>query len=88
MVLFGVVFGVFAEISWEAEKIYALLKDYHFYLLIWLISGIYAFVFKRIYKDGGIDPDYMAMFFASITGVLKFILAFVLAISFVMMISF
>ena len=88
MVLLGIGLGIFVEISWEAERIYALLKNYHLYLLIWRVSGAYVFVFKRSYKDGGVDPDYAAMIFASITGVLKFVMAFVLAMSFIMMISF
>ena len=88
MVLLGVALGIFAMIKLDAEAIRSLALDYHLYLLALLISAAYVFVFKRIYKEGGINLDYAAMAFASVAGVLKFALAFVLTLSFIVLVSF
>lgn len=88
MVLLGIICGIGSIIRLNADEIKSLATDYHFYLLIALVSFGYVFGFKKEYKEGGIDLNYTAMAFTSIWGIVKFILAYFLSMSFVFMISF
>lgn len=88
LVLLGVATGLFAMARLTDGQIKDLFFDYHLYLLVLLISVVYSFVFKKVYKDDGITPDYAAMTFSSLLGVVKFVFAAGMAIAFVMMLSF
>lgn len=88
MILLGIFGGIFAITNLKEEAIKGLFADYHFYLLVVLVSTVYTFVFKRVYKDGGVEVDYGATSLRAAGGVLKFLLAFALSMSFVLMISF
>ena len=88
MVLLGVVTGFFAIARLDEEQIKELFFDYHLYLLVLLISAVYSFVFKKVYKDGGVTPDYVVMTFSALLGVVKFAFAAGMAMAFVMMLSF
>ncbi len=88
MILLGIICSIGSLMRLDAEEIKALLTNYHFYLLIALVSFGYVFGFKKEYKDGGIELNYAAMVFTSIWGIVKFLLAYVLTISFVVMLSF
>ena len=88
MVLLGVVTGFFAIARLNEEQIKELFFDYHLYLLVLLISAVYSFVFKKVYKDDGLTPDYAAMTFGTLLGVVKFAFAAGMAMAFVMMLSF
>ncbi len=88
MVLLGIICGIGSIIRLDADEIRSLVSDYHFYLLIALVSFGYVFGFKKEYKEGGIDLNYAAMMFTAIWGIVKFILAYFLSMSFVFMISF
>ena len=88
MVLLGIICGIGAMVRLDEEAIRALVTNYHFYLLIALVSFGYALGFHKEYKEGGIDVDYVATVFTAVWGIAKFILAFALSMSFVVMISF
>ncbi len=88
MVLLGIIGGIAAIVRLDEESIRALMTNYHFYLLIAFISFGYIFVFQKEYKEGGIELNYAAMVFTAIWGIVKFFLAFILSMSFVVMISF
>ncbi len=87
MVLLGIVSGVYAIISFSPDKIRDILVDSDFYLAVLLISAFYTFVFARIYKSGGRVVDYSATFGLVVWNFIRCIIAFVLAMSFVTMIS-
>ena len=88
MVLLGIICGIGSIIRLNADEIKALATNYHFYLLIALISFGFVFGFKKEYKGGGINLNYTAMVFTAVFGIVKFILAYFLSMSFVFMISF
>lgn len=88
MVLLGIVVGFYAMFGMKAEQIEELFVNYHLYLLVLFISAGYVFGFKRVYKDDGISPDYGVMIFSSVMGVVKFVFAAVMAMSFVSFFSF
>lgn len=88
LVLLGIICGIASIIRLSSDEIKALVTNYHFYLLIALVSFGYVFGFKKEYKEGGVDLNYAAMVFTAIWGIVKFILAYFLSMSFVFMISF
>lgn len=88
MILLGILGGIFAITHLKEEVIKGLFTNYQFYLLVILVSSVYTFVFKRIYKSGGVEVDYRATSLRAVGGTLKFLLAFALSMSFVLIISF
>ena len=88
MVLLGIICGIVSIMRMDADAIKALATNYHFYLLIAFVSFVYTFIFKKEYKEGGMELDYTAMMFTAIWGIVKFVLAYFLSMSFVFMISF
>ena len=88
LVLLGVATGLFAMARLTNEQIKDLFFDYHLYLLVLLVSAVYSFIFKKVYKDDGITPDYAAMAFSTLLGILKFAFAAGMSMAFVMMLSF
>ncbi len=88
MVLLGIIGGITVMARLDEDAIHALLTDYHLYLLAALVSFGYIFVFQKEYKEGGVEINYAAMVFTAIWGIVKFFLAFILSMSFVMMLSF
>ena len=88
MVLLGIFLAIFAMIKMTPAEMEALFKNYHLYLLVLLISFVYTFTMKKVYKDNGTDLDFTAMALGVLGGVLKFVLACFLMIAFVVMLSF
>ncbi len=88
MVLMGVILGFYCSFTLEAEQIYQLFGNYHFYFVILAISIIYHFSFKKVYKGDYEGLDYSAMVWQIIGDVFKFVFATVLSICFLLMISF
>lgn len=88
MILLGIGLGIFSMIRLNSDQIESLFMDYHLYVLVLVLSTAYVFLFKKIYKDNGRDLDYGSMIFSSITGLVKFVIAALLMMSFIVMISF
>ena len=88
LVLLGIISGIYSITHLEAEQIRALVIDWYSYALIAFVSFVYVFGFKRIYGEGGLHLDIGAMFLSVIANVAKFILAYFLSMSFVILISF
>ena len=76
MVLLGILLGVLCDVGLSGEEI----KE--------LVSGLYIFGFKKVYKEGGIDLDYPPMIFLIVWGVVKFTISALLTISFIEMLKF
>ncbi len=85
MVLLGIFLALFCMIKMSAEQMKDLFSDYHLYALAALISVVYTFIFKKVYKDDGIQLDYAVMLLAAAAGVVRFVLACGLTISFVIL---
>lgn len=88
MVLLGIICGIASLVRLNSDEIRALATDYHFYLLIALVSFGYIFGFRKEYKEGGAELNFTAMIFSSLWGIVKFILAYALSMAFVLMLSF
>lgn len=87
MVLCGVVLGIYCMTSMKSEAINSLFHDYRLYAAALLFSFVYHFLFKRVYDDNQ-NLDYGTMIGLSVWGLVKFVLAAVLTMSFVVLISF
>ena len=88
MVLGGIFFAVFCMIKFDADQMREIFMDYNLYALVAFISFAYTFLFKKIYKEGGIEMDYTAMILYATAGIARFVLACGLMISFIVMLSF
>lgn len=88
MVLLGVVFGLFLGIKFDGEQITLVYQNYRLYVLIIIIATIYNFLFKRIYKSGGYELDVWVVIGHSIGSSFKMIISSLLAIAFVVLLSF
>lgn len=86
MVLGGVILGIFCMTEMENEAIRALFLNYNLYLAVLLFSILYNFLFKRVYDGASLDMG--AMVGQIILGVIRFVFAAVLTMSFVVLISF
>ncbi len=74
-VLLGIVLGFFIALTPDTEILEKLFKQGSFYALLFLLSFLYNFLLKKIYKENSSAPDYGAMFFNMIASVIKFALA-------------
>lgn len=88
MVLLGVIVGISSAKIMGYEDVLRLYANIKFYIGSLLISFVYVFVFKRIYKIGGSALDYSEMGLAIIGNALKFIVSSFLAISFFLVMFF
>lgn len=88
MVLLGIILGFYCSFSLKSDAVTELYHDYHFYLLVLLISTVYVVLFKKVYKEDGMTLDAPRMALRVIGGVVKFVFASLLTISFVFMLSF
>lgn len=88
MVLIGVIFGIWLGIKFNGDQITVIYENYRLYVLALIIAAIYNFGFKRIYKDGGDELDVGAMLGHVVTSILKLVFSSLLAIAFVVLISF
>lgn len=88
MVLLGVVFGLFLGIKFDGEQITLVYQNYRLYILIIIIATIYNFLFKRVYKSGGYNLDVFAVIGHSITSSVKMVISSLLAIAFVVLLTF
>ncbi len=88
MVLLGIIGGLYSITHLAGNDIREILTDGRLYLAAAVLSLIYSFGFKRIYQEGGRGVDFGATFLSAIAGIVRFILAYVLSMSFVLMLSF
>ena len=88
LVLLGIVCGIISITKLNQEQLIAIAKDPNSYILVVFAAFLYAFIFKKRYKEGGISIDYTAMLFTVVGGTIKFILSYILSISFVVMLGF
>jgi len=88
MVLLGIITGFTAMITLEGERLRAFYTNYHLYLLMLLIAGLYVWFFKRTYYRGGTDTDWGATVPTIIGQFLMFVVSFIFSMLFVFAVSF
>ena len=86
-VLAGIVSGAFAIIKLKPEVIRELFLDYRVYGIVAISAVIYTLIFAKIYQTGGYSIDWTATVWRIIANFAKYFVAFLLAMSFVIMIS-
>ncbi|MFI3242452.1 MAG: hypothetical protein R3Y43_07785 [Alphaproteobacteria bacterium] len=87
-VLLGICYGFYLYRSLELEDIIVEYKKTQIYLLVLILSSLYNVFVKKHYKYGGFSIDWSDTFLAILGGVFKFVLASVLAISFMYFLFF
>lgn len=85
-VLLGVIMGIFTAMTPNKEAVEALYKQDSFYLLILLLSFLYNYLVKKVYKDDGDHLDYLRMGWNIFMSLVKFVLACTFSIMFIMMV--
>ncbi|MDD4556318.1 MAG: hypothetical protein PHE89_03195 [Alphaproteobacteria bacterium] len=88
MVLCGLVLGIVINATLSYEEIYAFYTDYHVYLFALFLSFLYVFFFKRTYKSGGYELDYVENGVMILFGAIKFVFSSMMTVSFIIMIAF
>ena len=87
MVLLGVISGAYAVINMSPEDIRSLMSNPLFYAGVFGVAAVYTFVFAKIYTEGGISIDWTSTGLRVIWNFVRYLMAFVLTMSFVVMIS-
>ncbi|MDO5387053.1 MAG: hypothetical protein Q4F75_07270 [Pseudomonadota bacterium] len=87
MVLSGIAFGIFMAAA-DMSKVFALYKDWHFYLLAAMWAVLYNIGFQKRYHDGGEGLDYQAMLQNVLGSAAMFLISVFCAASFVFFIFF
>ncbi|MBR6409401.1 MAG: hypothetical protein IKS23_04085 [Alphaproteobacteria bacterium] len=62
VVFFGGLAGIAVYVSLDFGKIQILATDYHLYLLFFVLSSLYVYVFRRSYNEEYTKIDYGATF--------------------------
>lgn len=88
LVMLGIISGFAAVIKLQPEVIMGLFSDYHFYGVVAVVAVLYTVVFAKIYKEGGIEIDWPSTLGKALWNFVKYFIAFVLSMSFLMMIAF
>jgi len=88
MVLSGIAFGIFMAAAVDMTKVFALYKDWHFYLLAAVWAVLYNFGFQKRYHDGGEGLDYLTMLQNALGSAAMFLTSVFCAASFVFFIFF
>lgn len=88
MVLLGILLGFTAMIFLEGEQLKALYTNYHLYLLMFFISALYVYFFRRVYYRGGVETDWNQTIASMIGHFLRFVLSFICGMLFIYSISF
>lgn len=87
LVLAGVVSGSWCIIKLHPEQIRGLFLMPHFYGFVALVALLYTVLFAKIYQHGGVKVDLTATLGVAVWNFAKYFIAFILSMSFVMMIS-
>ncbi len=80
VVFFGALGGVAVYFALDFEKIQMLAFDYHFYLLFFVLSSLYVYIFRKSYNEEYTKTDWGATFGNMIKHFLLMIFAFVMGI--------
>ena len=87
MVLIGVISGSYTIINLKPEEIRLLMINANFYMAVCVLAFLYTFIFARVYKTGGVNVDWGATTGLFVWNFVRFLISFVLSMSFVTMIS-
>ena len=86
-VLMGVVGGSWCYFTMEPNEIRSLFLKKEFYAIVFIVSVVFVFLFAKVYDNGGRYLDWFSMFVKAVGNVVKFVISFVLVMSFISMIS-
>ncbi len=84
-VLCGILLGIFTAFTPDTELMENLFRQNSFYLLILLLSFLYNYLLKKVYKDDGYTLDYVRMALNIVLSLVKFVVSCALSIVFIMM---
>lgn len=87
-VLLGVFSGAFAVVKLDPETIRGLFGYFQFYGAVAFLAVVYTALFAKVYKEGGIETDWPATSMRMAANFIRYFVAFVLAMSFIVMMSF
>ena len=88
LVLLGLVLGSVFYFELSDEQITAIYFDYRFYALAFIISLIYNFVVRPVYRRGGMSIDTKRTMSNVVLSCLKFVLSSLLMMAFISFWSF
>lgn len=88
MVLLGILCGFIAMGTLDDERLRALYTNYHLYLLMFFVAGLYVFFFKRVYYRGGVETDWQQTILSMVGHFCKLVISFIFSMLFVMVMSF
>ena len=88
MVLLGIVLGFVSAFKLSLEKIKFIATNHLSYVGLITVAWVYVWGFKKIYKDESWKLDYGAMALKTIAESARFLLAYFLSISFVILVGF
>lgn len=88
MVLLGIITGFVAMGALSDEQLHAFYTNYHLYLLMLLIAGLYVFFFKRTVIPNRDETDWAATSQTIIGHFLMLVISFIFSMLFIMVMSF
>lgn len=88
MVLLGIILGFTAMGTMSDEQLHAFYTNYHLYLLMLLIAGLYVFFFKRTVIPNRDETDWRATSQTIIGHFLMLVISFIFSMLFIMVMSF
>lgn len=88
MVLLGIILGFTAMGTMSDEQLHAFYTNYHLYLLMLLIAGLYVYFFKRTVIPNRDETDWKLTSQTIVGHFLMFVISFIFSMLFIMVMSF
>lgn len=88
MVWLGILIGFAAMIFLDSDQVRALYTNWHLYLMMYLIAGLYTYFFRRVYYRGGVETDWNQTIAAMIGNFFRLVLSFICGMLFIYSVSF
>ena len=88
MVLLGIILGFTAMGTMSDEQLHAFYTNYHLYLLMLLIAGLYVYFFKRTVIPNRDETDWKLTSQTIVGHFLMFVVSFIFSMLFIMVMSF
>lgn len=88
MVLLGIILGFVSMGTMSDEQLHAFYTNYHLYLLMLLIAGLYVYFFKRTVIPNRDETDWKLTSQTIVGHFLMFVVSFIFSMLFIMVMSF
>ena len=88
MVLLGILLGFVSMGTMSDEQLHAFYTNYHLYLLMLLIAGLYVYFFKRTVIPNRDETDWKLTSQTIVGHFLMFVVSFIFSMLFIMVMSF